>query len=223
MTDDAEQLRSQEANRRLASPGDRYGARLQRPSTSALLLQRVIEQETSNLAATLQRLQDDGSLELAARRTVAARRRFVVGGSKSWAYASLLATDLSASLANVTLVDGTVVRAVDVLCDVRPDDVLIAFSFRRYARSTIAIAREFAAAGGTVIGVTDAPDSAVAQVAHVPVVVGTDSASYADSPTAVAAVVHIMATLTAASAKGARRRLSRRDVLTRQLDIYEEG
>jgi DNA-binding MurR/RpiR family transcriptional regulator len=210
-------------NRRLTTPDERYGARLQRRSTATALLQQVVAQETANLAATLERLQADGSLEQAARRIVAAKRRFVTGGSKSWSYASLLATDLSASMANVILIDGTVVRAVDVLSDVRPGDMLVAFSLRRYARSTIAIAEEFAAAGGTVVGITDDGQSAVAQVAEVSVVVGTDSASYADSPTAVAAVVHILATLAAASAKGARRRLARRDVLTARLGVYAEA
>jgi DNA-binding MurR/RpiR family transcriptional regulator len=210
-------------NKQLSSPDERYGARLQRRSTATALLQQVVAQETANLAATLERLQADGSLEQAARRIVAAKRRFVTGGSKSWSYASLLATDLSASMANVTLIDGTVVRGVDVLSDVRPGDVLVAFSLRRYARSTIAIAEEFAAAGGTVVGVTDDACSAVARLSDVAVVVSTDSASYADSPTAVAAVVHILATLAAASAKGARRRLARRDVLTARLGVYADG
>jgi DNA-binding MurR/RpiR family transcriptional regulator len=210
-------------NRRLTTPDERYGARLQRRSTANTLLQRVVAQETATLSATLERLQRDGSLEQAARRIVAAKRRFVTGGSKSWSYASLLATDLSASMANVVLIDGTVVRAVDVLSDVRPGDVLVAFSLRRYARSTIAVAEEFAAAGGTVIGVTDDAESAVARAAEVAVVVSTDSASYADSPTAVAAAVHVLATLAAASAKGARRRLARRDELTARLGVYAEG
>lgn len=210
-------------NRQLSTPDERYGARLQRPSTATALLQQIVAQETANLTATLDRLQADGSLEQAARRIVAAKRRFVTGGSKSWSYASLLATDLSASMANVMLIDSTVVRAVDVLSDVRPGDVLVAFSLRRYARSTIAVAEEFAAAGGTVVGVTDDVDSAVARAAEVAIVVSTDSASYADSPTAVAAVVHILATLAAASAKGARRRLARRDVLTARLGVYAEG
>lgn len=210
-------------NRQLSTPDERYGARLQRRSTATTLLQQVVAQETANLATTLERLQADGSLEQAARRIVAAKRRFVTGGSKSWSYASLLATDLSASMANVTLIDGTVVRAVDVLSDVRPGDVLVAFSLRRYARSTIAVAEEFAAAGGAVVGVTDDARSAVARVADVAVVVSTDSASYADSPTAVAAVVHVLATLAAASAKGARRRLARRDVLTARLGVYADG
>ena len=206
-------------NRQLSTPDQRYGARLQRRSTATALMQQVVAQETANLTATLERLQADGSLEQAARRIVAAKRRFVAGGSKSWSYAALLATDLSASMAHVTLIDGTVVRAVDVLSDVRPGDVLVAFSLRRYARSTIAVAQEFAAAGGTVVGVTDDADSAVARASEVAVVVSTDSASYADSPTAVAAVVHILATLAAASAKGARRRLARRDELTARLGV----
>jgi DNA-binding MurR/RpiR family transcriptional regulator len=210
-------------NRQLSTPDERYGARLQRRSTATALLQQVVAQETANLSATLERLQADGSLEQAARRIVAAKRRFVTGGSKSWSYASLLATDLSASMANVILIDGTVVRGVDVLSDVRPGDVLVAFSLRRYARSTIALAEEFAAAGGVVVGVTDDADSAVARVAEVAVVVSTDSASYADSPTAVAAVVHVLATLAAASAKGARRRLARRDVITARLGVYADG
>jgi DNA-binding MurR/RpiR family transcriptional regulator len=210
-------------NRQLSSPDERFGARLQRRSTATTLLQQVVAQETANLTATLERLRADGSLEQAARRIVAAKRRFVTGGSKSWSYASLLATDLSASMANVILIDGTVVRAVDVLSDVRPGDVLVAFSLRRYARSTIAVAEEFAAAGGAVVGVTDNAGSAVARAADVAVVVSTDSASYADSPTPVAAVVHILATLAAASAKGARRRLARRDVLTARLGVYADG
>jgi hypothetical protein len=50
----------------------------------------------------------------------------------------------------------------------------------------------------------------------------TDSASYADSPTA-AAVARILATLATASAKGARRRMEKREHLTRILQLREEG
>jgi DNA-binding MurR/RpiR family transcriptional regulator len=204
-----------------SSPEQRYGARLRRRSSSSILLDQLLDHESANLAETARRIRTDGTLEAAAARIVAARRRFVIGGSKSSAYAALLAIDLSASLANVTLVDGVAARPVDILCDVRPGDVLVAFSFRRYTRHTIAVAREFAAAGGTVVGLTDDPGSSLARLADVAVVVGTRSASYVDSPTAVAAVTHILATLTAASAKGARRRLTRREAVTRELDIYE--
>lgn len=208
-------------DRQLSSPDERYGARLRRSSAS-MLLDRLIEQEIATLAETTRRLRVDGSVERAAQEIVRARRRFLLGGSKSAAYAALLAADLGASLANVTLVDGVATRAVEVLSDVRSSDVLVAFSLRRYTKSTIAVARLFAAAGGVVVGITDDADSSLARLADVAVVVSTHSASYADSPTAVAATTHVLATLTAASAKGARRRLRQRDALTAELDIYEE-
>ena len=211
-----------EGDRRLTAPAQRFGARLRARSSSSGLLARVLDQETATLARTAETLRRDGSVERAAARVVAARRRFVIGGGKSSAYASLLALDLTASLAGVTLVDGVAVRPVDMLCDVRDTDVLVAFSLRRYTRETVAVARAFAAAGGVVVGVTDDPGSALARLADTAVVVSTRSASYADSPTAVAAVTHLLATLTAASAKGARRRLARREELTRALDVYEE-
>ena len=211
-------------NRRLTSPDARYGARLRRRSSASALLGAVVDAERANLDHTLTRLQADGSLEQAAAKVVAARRRFVLGSEKSRAHATLLDLELSASLAGVTLIDDASVRAIDVLSDVRPTDVLVAFSFRRYARHTVTVAREFARAGGHVVAITDAADSPLAAAGHTTVVVGTGSASYADSPTAISAVVHALATLTAASAKGARRRLARRDELARELTTYtEEG
>jgi len=207
-------------NRRLTSPDARYGARLRRRSSASALLGAVVDAERANLDHTLTRLQADGTLEQAAAKVVAARRRFVLGTAKSRAHATLLHLELSASLAGVTLVDEA--SAIDVLSDVRPTDVLVAFSFRRYARQTITVAREFARAGGHVVAITDAANSPLAAAGHTTVVVGTGSASFADSPTAISAVVHALATLTAASAKGARRRLARREELAQALTTYSE-
>ncbi|TDC53099.1 SIS domain-containing protein [Jiangella ureilytica] len=210
------------AAEQLSSQSQRFGARLQRPSSAAALQARVIEQETRTLADAFERVAADGSVAAAAATVVAARRRFVAGTGKSFAYASLLAVDLSAGLANVTLIDGTLVRHVDVLADVRDTDVLVAVSLRRYRRETVALAERFAAAGGAVVAVTDTAESPLVAAAGQSIVVPTASASFTDSPTAVAAVVHLLATLTTASAKGARRRLAERDRLARDLDLYWE-
>ncbi|HEY1178098.1 MAG TPA: SIS domain-containing protein [Phytomonospora sp.] len=212
------ELADREEDRSLSSPDDRFGARMRRSSADALMRQ-VIEHEQANLRHTLDAVVASGSVELAAGKIVAARRRFVIGAGKSGAYASLVASDLSASMAGVALVDAP----LDLLSDVRASDVLIAFSFRRYVRTTLVVAEEFQAAGGTLIGVTDSRDSRLAALSDIPVIVSTGSASYADSPTAVAAVCHLLVTLAAASAKGARRRLARRDVLAARLDAYEEA
>jgi DNA-binding MurR/RpiR family transcriptional regulator len=206
-------------NRDLTSPPERYDARLQRRS-STLLQRRVVEQERASIDEALDQIESDESIAQAAARIVAARRRFIVGSAKSYSYASLLAFDLGAGLSQVTLVDGTVVRSVDVLADVRSNDLMVAFSFRRYRRDTVEIARRFVEAGGELVAVTDFEDAPLAKIADQCIYVATGSASYVDSPTVVASLLHVLATLTTASAKGARRRLVERDRLNAELGLY---
>ena len=206
-------------NRELASPHERYDARLQRRS-SAMLQRRVVEQERASIDEALDQILTDESIAQAAARIVAARRRFIIGSAKSFSYASLLAFDLGVGLSQVTLIDGTVVRGVDVLADVRANDLMVAFSFRRYRRDTVEIARRFVEAGGELVAVTDFEDAPLAKLADQCIYVATGSASYVDSPTVVASVLHVLATLTTASAKGARRRLVERDRLNTELGLY---
>lgn len=209
-------------DRELSSPTDRYAERIQ-PRTSSLALRaRLIERETANLAEAFARFGCDDALVEAAALVVAARRRFIAGYGKSFAYATLLAWDLAAGLSKVSLIDGTTVRPLDVLSDTGPSDVLVAFSFRRYHRQTVQLAEQFVLAGGVVIAITD--DAAAPLTAHAErtLIVPTGSASYVDSPTAVAAISHLLSALTTASAKGARRRLAKRDRLSAVLHDYAE-
>jgi len=205
----------------LNSPHERYDARVQRRS-ALVLKRRVVEQEREQLSHALDWAKDDPSFERIAALIVAARRRFVLGAAKSFTFASLLAMDLSAGLANVTLIDGTIVRPLDVLSDVRTSDVLVAFSLARYRKYTIDMAELFKQAGGTLVVITDAPDAPLVAIADECLVVDTASASFANSPTSVALVIHILTTLTTASAKGAGRRLLERDRLGEQLGLYVE-
>lgn len=209
-------------DRRLRTPNERYAARLNGRGSSLALQEKILARERQNLDEALTRVAQDGSAVRMAAAIVAARRRFVAGSGKSLAYATLLAVDLSAGLSLVTLIDNAVVRAVDVLSEVRSTDVLVVFSMRRYRRGTTHLCREFRAAGGTVLVIADDSDAPTVPFADAVLIVSTESASYADSPTAVAAICHLVTTLATASAKGARRRLADRDRLARALDLYEE-
>jgi DNA-binding MurR/RpiR family transcriptional regulator len=222
MTDPGQEQESHERNKQLSSPGKRYSARLQQRSLAGILQQRVIDKERQSLNAALDRVRDDGSAIALAATIVAARRRFVAGSGKSFAYATLLARDLSVGLSQVFLIDDTVNRMVDILSETKTTDVLIAFSMRRYRRDTIALCKSFVAAGGTVVAITDEADSPVTSLASAVIYVPTDSASYTDSPTAITAITHLVATLATASAKGARRRLAERDRLSDEFDLYLE-
>lgn len=201
-----------------ASPRDRM-LRL-RPSLSGEALQaHLMEAERASLESTFATLATDSSLSRAAGLILASRRKYIAGAGKSAAYAALLNADLAATLPNVMLIgDGP--SATDVLSDVRPSDVCIVFSLRRYRIETVRLGRLFAQSGGRLVVVTDGADAPLAEYASVLILVDTGSASYADSPTAMAAVCHLLSSLASASAKGARRRLANRDTATTALGIY---
>lgn len=198
---------------------DETTARPQRRS-SALLKRRLIEDQRRQLDAMLDWALNDSGVEEMAAQIVGARRRFIIGATKSFAYASLLALDLSASLANVHLVDGTIIRPIDVLSDVRSSDVMVAFSIQRYRKYTIDIATTFQDAGGRLLVITDAPDAPLAHVGAEVVLVPPTGVEYDSSPPSLSLLIGVIASLTAASAKGAGRRSAQRDHLGEVLDLY---
>jgi len=208
-------------NDELRTPSARFEVRLG-PAARAGLLPRMTVLESDNVATTLSELDDNGALSLAVDALLGARRRWITGACRSHAFAHLLATDLSAVLGQVALVGGPAGREIDVLTDTGPHDVLVAFALRRYDASTLRLAAAFADAGGTVVAVTDDAGGPLAEHASICLTAATASASFSDSPTAVAAVTHALATLTAARSKAAGRRLARREEAVRRLTPYAE-
>ena len=200
--------------------GGRSAPRSSRPPTAVTLQRRLMERERRRFNLALDQIQSEGTAIEASSLVVAARRRFVIGEGKSFAYASLLAGDLAAGLSQVTLVDGSIVRPLDILTDVRSSDVLVAFSVHPYRRYTIDFCEHFRQEGGTVVAVTDDPGAPILPHADVTIVVPTENTPADDSPTSIVAVVHILGTLVTASAKGARRRHERRSKLTQSLGLY---
>lgn len=201
------------------------------PRSSTLLKHRLLEAHRAEFDAGLARVAADPSLESAAAVITRARRRFVIGAATSFTYASLLAAKMSAALAKVTLVDGTIVRPLEILSDVHDSDVLIAVSLRPYRRYTIDAAVPFVQAGGSLVVITDAPDAPLAPYARQVVNVADEPASSDDadrlhpetpavSPAVVAMVIDILTALSSASAKGAGRRLADRERLASELGLY---
>lgn len=210
-------------DRTLVSPGERYGERIRTNVSAEALQARVIEAETRSLAQTFDELSRTGDVPRAAMLILGARRRYIGGQGKAAAYAELLGADLSATLSNVFLVDGRALTPLTVLTDVRASDVLVVFSMRRYREDTVRFGELFRQAGGELVVITDSEDAPLASIASALIRVHTGSASYADSPTSVAAVCHLLSTLTTASAKGARRRLAVRDRFGSDLNLYHPG
>jgi DNA-binding MurR/RpiR family transcriptional regulator len=206
---------------RRSTPAERFDRNVQRRSAQ-VLKQRVLEQQRAEFEKALARAAEQDAIERAAALIVSARRRFLLGSGKSLSYASLLASDLSAGLSGVHLVDGASLRPLDVLSDIRQGDLLIAVSMERYRRDTVDVAAAYARHGGELVLITDADDAPLAGLATTSIVIGSDTASYANSPTSVVLALHLLATLTIASSKGAGRRLRDRDALAAELGLYTE-
>ena len=201
-----------------------------RPRSATLLKQRLLEVHRAETEAGLAWASEDPALEAAAAMITGARRRFVVGAATSFTYASLLAAKMSAALAKVTLIDGTIVRPLDILSDVHASDVLIAISLRPYRRYTLDVAVPFVQAGGSLVALTDDAEAPLAAWAQTTVVLGGRPAgadhqilhpeSPAASPVVIALVIDIITALSSASAKGAGRRLADRERLAVELGLY---
>ena len=217
--DDLRYQAGKQLGRRVASPDlfftNRSGLTGERAS-----LRSVLRREQDNLAQTLGTFQANGSLELAAAAILGSRRRWVLGDMKSAGYATLFASDLSTALRDVNLISPTSAATINALSDAHSSDSLIAFSFRHYSVLTLRVAKEFHEMGGTIIAVTDDYDSPICEVAAHVLAVTTGSDSAMHSPTAVTAVGHILASLSAAGAKGAMRRSRRRQELSDALECY---
>ena len=207
---------------RRSTPSERFDRNVQRRSAQ-VLKQRVLEHQRAEFGKALAWAAEHDAIERAAALIVSARRRYLLGHGKSRAYASMLATDLSAGLSGVHLIGDGTPRALDVLGDIRQGDLLVAVSMARYRRETVDVATAYVRKGGDLVLITDADDAPLAAVATAGIVIGTDSASYANSPTSVVLALHLLATLTIASSKGAGRRLRDRDSLAAELGLYAEN
>lgn len=206
------------------------------PRAASILKARLVQANRAEFLAGLEWVARDPMIEAAAARITGARRRFVLGAATSFTYASLLAAKLSSAVAQVTLIDGTIVKPLDILSDVRDTDVLIAISLRRYRGYTIDNALPFVAAGGSLVLITDSPDNPLVEHASEAIVIDTVDTARANrsqdlqmhpespeaSPTVVSLVIDVLTTLSGASAKGAGRRFAERERLASELGLYRD-
>nr|WP_225752358.1 SIS domain-containing protein [Pseudoclavibacter sp. Marseille-Q3772] len=203
------------------SPRKRYDRRVPQNLSAATLEERIIASDTQALTHTYEQIAATESARQAAALVLKSRRRFIAGEGTSSAFALLLATELSATLSNIHLIESHALSPLVALTDVRATDVLLLFSMRPYRSMMVRLAREFHGSGGTVVIVTDSAQAPTAKFADRLIVVNTGTSPFIDSPTPIAAVTHLLGTLISASAKGARRRLNERDRMAARLELYE--
>jgi len=137
-----------------------------------------------NISATRDGL-DMAAFEAIANRLAQEKGRvFVLAQINSAPVAAWLALHLNMRRPGVHELGAGAVAATDQLLWVQPDDVLLAFSIRRYANGPVKVAQRFREAGGQVLTLTDSASAPLAVLAHERILVRTSNASPFDSYTA---------------------------------------
>lgn len=141
--------------------------RIRRPAPGDVL-GTALAVEIANVAATLEAV-DRPTFETAVgllSGTGAGRVR-VLSGDASSGVASLFADELSMLRPGVALVDGSEVRVARLLADVGPSDVVVVLDLARYDRAVLDAAGRAAAAGATLVALTDSALSPLSSAAAV--------------------------------------------------------
>ncbi|HSV53298.1 MAG TPA: MurR/RpiR family transcriptional regulator [Burkholderiaceae bacterium] len=164
-------------------------------------------------------------LDMAAFEAMAARiargtgRLFVLAQINSAPVAAWLALHLNMCRPGVHELGAGAVTATDQLLWVQPEDVLLVFSIRRYARGPVAVAQRFREAGGQVMAITDSAAAPLAALAHHWVQVRTSNASPFDSYTAAFFVCNALVSAVAQLRRDTMpETLARRDILWKDVE-----
>ncbi|AYM97714.1 MurR/RpiR family transcriptional regulator [Acidovorax sp. 1608163] len=111
-------------------------------------------------------------------------RVYVLAQINSAPVAAWLALHLNMCRPGVQELGAGAIDTTDQLLWVQPEDVLLAFSIRRYASGPVKVAQRFRDAGAQVFSITDSSAAPLAALAHQRVLVRTSNASPFDSYTA---------------------------------------
>lgn len=137
-----------------------------------------------NLTATREGLNMAAFEAMARRLAQDTGRIHVLAQINSAPVGSWLALHLNMCRPGVQELGAGAMDTTDQLLWVQPEDVLLAFSIRRYASGPVKVAQRFREAGAQVMVITDSPAAPLAALAHEHILVRTSNASPFDSYTA---------------------------------------
>lgn len=147
-------------------------------------LDDALRHDQHNLAATHESL-DLAAFEAIAHLLANAKGRiFVLAQKNSAPVSAWLALHLNMCRPDVHELGAGAVTPTDGVLWLKPDDVLLAFSIRRYSRAPVSIARVFRAQGARVVALCDSPAAPLVPLADHHLLVRTANASPFDSYTA---------------------------------------
>lgn len=128
---------------------------------------------------------------------------------------------LNMTLGNVRLIEN-MDQSADSLCDIKPDDVVIGLTFRRYSRATADMYAFAHEKGAVTIGITDSPVSPIVKNSKYYFLTDTSMPTYLDSFVAPLALINAILTEIGRNRNiELERRLSELDEFDKKFDIFE--
>ena len=156
------------------------------------MVSMVIQSDMEKLRQTEEKLSRE-AFHAAVQAILGAKRVYIVGARSTAMLAGFLGYYLNYMLNNVHVVTASGTGEMfERIVGIRPEDVLIAFSFPRYSASTAKAADYCRSTGATVIAITDNPDSPLAQCADHLICAKSDMVSLVDSLVAPLSVVNAL-------------------------------
>lgn len=168
----------------LPTAGQRAPATIGSKRTLRACVDDALRHDQHNLAATHEAL-DIAVFETIARLLAESRGRlFVLAQKNSAPVGAWLALHLNMCRPQVQELGAGAVTATDAMLWVEPEDVLLAFSIRRYSSAPVSVARAFRERGARVIAICDSPAAPLVPLSDHHLLVRTANASPFDSYTA---------------------------------------
>lgn len=146
-------------------------------------IEEIVENDISNIRKSLE-LNDFSKFEIMSNEIYAAEKVYIIGNRSSKILAEYLAFYLNFMRSGVILVPSGVGEVMDELIHISDKDVLVAFSFPRYAKRTYDALDFVKQKGAKIIGMTDAFHSPMVEYADEVLVAEFGMSTFIDSMTA---------------------------------------
>jgi DNA-binding MurR/RpiR family transcriptional regulator len=180
---DAQREARNEISSKLASPHQRINLARGQEHTLESLVENSFSSDIDNIQSTRTSL-DMKEFDAIARALTKRRKGgkvYIAGAKNSFGVTHYLHTHLNMCMEDVYMLDAQHSMMADNLLWVNENDVLLAISIRRYAKSVLQAARYFKSTGARVLAITDSPLAPIAGVADHRLLVHTASTSPFDS------------------------------------------
>lgn len=210
----------QELLRNRVAPGTRLEANLKALERKSLLV-KCAEKQIENIQETLDYLSDE-SVARSVEMIMQARKIYVVGVRTSFTAAYYLYQGLIRILDNCELLEIDTGAQIDRILNITPQDLVIAFSFPRYARGIVEqVKRIKEQRGAKVMLITDGYSCPLVNVSDVTLPCGCGSLAYHNSMSGAILVSDFLITsITVQDPVNTKKRLEESEVLLKSMNYH---